>query len=164
MGEKHTKDSEQDQAETLIKRPIDPRRVLQILECRRKTMSYVESMLEPEISTETLRSGEDLICQRDYDGIVQERYISKICGYPLCSNKLTKVWKQKYHLSLRDKKVYDVEVRKLFCSVKCMDTSTKYRNECVPEQPVWMRPDDLEQLERHQRNQEVESANLRTTS
>jgi hypothetical protein len=126
-----------------FKRPIDPQRVLQILECKRKVLEFVESMLEPEVTLEELKAGEELICRIDYDSIAQERHILKICGYPLCSNGLTKEWKQRYHVSLRDKRIYDVEVRKLYCSVRCMETSLKYRDEHVPEQPIWMRLEDI---------------------
>lgn len=122
-----------------FKKPIDPKRVLQILECKRRTLEFVESMLELDLSLEDLKAGEDLLCQRDYDSIVQERFLLKLCGYPLCSNKLTKEWKQKYHISLKDRKIYDVEIRKLYCSTRCMDTSTNYRNKNLPEQPIWMR-------------------------
>lgn len=125
------------------KKPLDPKRVLQILECKRRVLQFVESMLEDEITLDELRAGEELICQMDYDSIVQERHILKLCGYPLCSNKIVKEWKQRYHLSLKDKRIYDVEIRKLYCCVKCMDTSIKYRDENVPPQPVWMRLDGL---------------------
>lgn len=146
MGERHDpggSGSKEDPICPDMKKPLDPRRVLQILECKRKVLEFVESMLEPEVTLEELRSGEELICRLDYDSIAQERHILRICGYPLCSNKLTKEWKQRFHVSLRDKKIYDVEVRKLYCSVRCMETSLNYRNENVPEQPVWMRLDDL---------------------
>lgn len=133
---------EENDYEPEIRKPIDPKRVLQILEYRRKTMDFVESILQPDITIEYLRLGEEFLCQRDYDGITQERYLSKMCGWPICSNELTKVWKQKYHVSLRDKKIYDVEIRKLFCSVHCMNTSNKYRDNNLPEQPIWMRLDD----------------------
>lgn len=144
-----------------MRKPLDPRRVLQILECKRKVMNFVELMLEDTITMEALKSGESLISKLDYDSIVQERYILKICGYPLCSNKLIKEWKQRYHISMRDKRIYNVEIRKLFCSVKCMDSSTNYRNEFIPDQPLWMRldnlklgPDDIE-LEQDQDEQDI---------
>lgn len=121
------------------KKPIDPDRVLKILECRRRIVDFVESMLEPGIELDQLRAGEGLICQADFNDIVQERYILRLCGYPLCSNKLTKEWRQRYHLSVKDKRIYDVEVRKLYCSVNCMDRSIKYRDENLPQQPIWMR-------------------------
>lgn len=126
------------------KKPMDPKRVIQILECKRKILEFVELMLEPDISEEELKLGENIICWTDYDSIVQERFILKLCGYPLCSNRLTREWKQKYHLSLKDKRIYDVEVRKLYCSVRCMDASLNYRNKKINEQPMWMRLDDLE--------------------
>lgn len=126
-----------------FKRPLDPKRVLQILEYRRVTLKFIESMLQPNISLDELKNGEDFICRHDYDSITQERYLQKLCGFPLCSNELSKEWKQRYHISLKDKRIYDVEIRKLYCSVKCMDESTKFRNESVPEQPIWMRPEDI---------------------
>lgn len=146
MGDRHgsgSSRSNEDHTGPDMKRPLDPRRVLQILECKRKVLEFVESMLEPEVTLDELKSGEELICRLDFDSIVQERHILKICGYPLCSNKLTKVWNQRFHVSLRDKKIYDVEIRKLYCSVSCMEKSLNYRNEHVPEQPVWMRLEDL---------------------
>lgn len=127
------------EAPHLDKKPIDPDRVLKILECRRRIADFVESMLEQDIELDQLRAGETLICQADFDDIVQERYILKLCGYPLCSNKLTKEWRQRYHLSLKDRRIYDVEVRKLYCSVNCMERSKKYRDENLPQQPIWMR-------------------------
>lgn len=122
---------------------LDPRRVLEILKWRRKILGFVESMMEAEIKENDFRSGEGLICQRDYDCIVQERYLTKLCGYPLCSNKLTKEWKQRFHVSLKDRRIYDVEVRKLYCSAKCMDISVNYKKDNLPEEPIWMNLDNL---------------------
>lgn len=126
-----------------MKKLLDPRRVLIILEYRRKILEFVESMLEDDITWEQIQEGENLICQRDYDCIVQERYIQKLCGYPICSNRLTQQWNQKYHICLRTQKIYDVEVRKLYCSVKCLDKSTQYRNSKLKEQPIWMKLDNI---------------------
>lgn len=122
-----------------LKRPVDPNRVLQILAFKRKVLDFVESMLEADISIEKLKSGEEIICRRDYDDVVEERFILKLCGYPLCSKRLTKEWNQAYQISLSDRRVYDVKERKLFCSVSCMDTSRRYRDENLPELPVWLR-------------------------
>lgn len=145
MGEKvegRKDDEEEENQETDLKKPVDPKRVLKILEYRRRILAFVESMLEPEITPNELQAGEEILCQADYDSIVQERYILKICGYPLCSNQLERIWKQKFHVSLRDKRIYDVEIRKLYCSVKCMNSSANYRDSKLPQQPIWMRIDD----------------------
>lgn len=145
MGEKLTnKERDKNDHNPEYKKPIDPKRVLQILEFKRKTLEFVEAMLEPDLTIEDLKAGEELICRRDYDCIVQERFILKICGYPLCSNKLIKEWKQRYHVSLRDKRIYDVEIRKLYCSVRCMDSSNNYRDSDIPEQPLWMRSEEIQ--------------------
>lgn len=117
----------------VYKKPISPKRVLKILEYRRKVVDFVESMLESDIEPEQLEAGEKLICQADFNDIVQERYILRICGFPLCSNKLTREWHQRYKLSLRDRKIYDVEVRKLYCSVACMERSIRYRDTKLPQ-------------------------------
>lgn len=139
MGENSRKDSDGDEPEPEIKRPIDPKRVLQILECRRRTLKFVESMLEPNLTIDDLKVGEEFLCKADYDCIVHERSILKLCGYPPCSNALTREWKQQFHISWRNKQIYDVEVRKLYCSVKCMNNSIDYNNEHMPDQPIWMR-------------------------
>lgn len=143
MGGKAKEEEEEEKHGPELKKPIDPKRVLQILECKRKIMNFVESMLEPEISLLELEAGEEFLCKRDYDSIVQERYILKLCGYPLCSNPLTREWKQKFHVSLKDKRIYNIEIRKLYCSVRCMDTSQAYRDSKLPEQPIWMRLDNV---------------------
>lgn len=135
---------------------MDPRRVLLILEWRRKILSFVESMMEADISPEEFKTGEGLICQKDYDCIVQERFLTKVCGYPLCATKLTKEWKQRFHVSLKDKRIYDVEVRKLYCSAKCMDISVKYRNEKLPEEPIWMSLDNI----KIETNSEIQKSTL----
>lgn len=147
MGEKHTKDHDRNDHGPDFKKPINPQRVLQILEFRRQTLEFVESMLEPDLNLDNLKAGEGLMCQRDYDCIVQERFILKICGYPVCSNKLVKEWKQKFHVSLRNTRIYDVEIRKLYCSVRCMNNSTNYRDNNLNEQPLWMRSEDIKFIE-----------------
>lgn len=148
MGKKSAKGppsaKEEPVSDDNIKRTVDPKRVLKILEYRRQILSFVESMLEPEITAIELKAGEEFICQGDYDSIVQERHILKICGYPLCSNPLTRVWRQKFHVSLKDKRIFDVEIRKLYCSVRCMDQSIRYRDENLPKQPIWMRLNEVE--------------------
>ena len=48
-----------------------------------------------------------------YADVVQERAIVKQCGYPVCSNPLTGVLKQKYHISMKTNKVYDITDRKV---------------------------------------------------
>ena len=44
---------------------------------------------------------------------MEERSLTGLCGYPLCDKQKPSISnKGKYHISLKDKKVYDLEERK----------------------------------------------------
>uniref|UniRef100_A0A8B9CE71 RNA polymerase II subunit B1 CTD phosphatase RPAP2 homolog n=1 Tax=Anser brachyrhynchus TaxID=132585 RepID=A0A8B9CE71_9AVES len=58
-----------------------------------------------------------------YKDIVDERSIIKLCGYPICQNKLENVPKQKYRISTKTNRVYDITERKCFCSNFCYRAS-----------------------------------------
>jgi hypothetical protein len=50
-----------------------------------------------------------------YEDIVEERSIGLTCGFPLCSNQIAHKFSQsqKFHISMRYKKVFDVTERKV---------------------------------------------------
>ena len=54
-----------------------------------------------------------VLSQSHYTDVVEERNISNLCGYPLCVNPLGEQPKQKYHISLAQKKVFDLTERKV---------------------------------------------------
>ncbi|EDV31187.2 uncharacterized protein Dana_GF15235 [Drosophila ananassae] len=74
----------------------------------------------------------------NYSDIVDERDINKLCGYPLCSNILENVPKQKYSISASKNKVYDLTERKKFCCGYCFKAS-EYIKAQVPVSPLWLR-------------------------
>lgn len=43
----------------------------------------------------------------------EERFILKICGYPLCDNQLGSIPKHKFKISTSVNKVYDITERKV---------------------------------------------------
>ena len=47
-----------------------------------------------------------------YDDVVEERSCIEVCGYPLCNNKVKKS-NQKYHISTKQNKVFDITERKV---------------------------------------------------
>lgn len=79
--------------------------------------------------------------QSHYDDIVEERAITKLCGYPLCVNKLGDVLKQQYKISLAKHKVFDITERKSFCSDQCYKASL-YLKEQILTSPLWVRAED----------------------
>jgi hypothetical protein len=73
------------------------------------------------------------------EDVVEERTLIKLCGYALCSKSLN-VLQQKYHISTRSNKVYDINKRKKFCSLLCY-RAYNYLFEQILDSPLWFRTD-----------------------
>eukprot|EP00794_Sanderia_malayensis_P015691 gene15691-17273_t len=80
-----------------------------------------------------------------YADIIEERSISKLCGYPLCSNKIVKAPKQNFHISMKYNKIYDITERKRFCSNTCFKASKCIESQ-IPADPLWMRSGKFAQI------------------
>ncbi|XP_063110283.1 putative RNA polymerase II subunit B1 CTD phosphatase RPAP2 isoform X2 [Cavia porcellus] len=111
------------------------------IEFERKALHIVEQLLEENITEEFLVECGKFITPAHYSDVVVERSIIKFCGYPLCQKKLGIVPKQKYKISTKTNKVYDITERKSFCSNFCYKAS-KYFEAQIPKTPVWVREED----------------------
>ncbi|XP_038601043.1 putative RNA polymerase II subunit B1 CTD phosphatase RPAP2 isoform X2 [Tachyglossus aculeatus] len=111
------------------------------VEFERKALRIVEQLLEDNITEELLVESGRFISPSHYKDVVDERSIIKLCGYPLCQNKLGDVLKQKYRISTKTNKVYDITERKSFCSNFCYRAS-KYFETQIPKSPVWLREEE----------------------
>uniref|UniRef100_A0A8C6VHI3 RNA polymerase II subunit B1 CTD phosphatase RPAP2 homolog n=1 Tax=Naja naja TaxID=35670 RepID=A0A8C6VHI3_NAJNA len=111
------------------------------IECERKALQVVEHLLEDDITEEFFVDCGRLVTPSHYQDVVEERFIIKICGYPLCQNKLQNVPKQKYKISTKTNKVYDITERKHFCSNFCYKAS-KYFEGQISKTPVWLREEE----------------------
>uniref|UniRef100_A0A8C6YVM9 RNA polymerase II subunit B1 CTD phosphatase RPAP2 homolog n=1 Tax=Nothoprocta perdicaria TaxID=30464 RepID=A0A8C6YVM9_NOTPE len=133
------------------------------IEFEKKALYIVEQLLEENITEEFLVNSGKLITPSHYKDIVDERSIIKLCGYPLCQNKLENVPKQKYKISMKTNRVYDITERKCFCSNFCYRAS-KYFEAQISKSPVWMReeekPPDIELLREGQSGQTGEEVKL----
>ncbi|KAH0618422.1 hypothetical protein JD844_017605 [Phrynosoma platyrhinos] len=120
------------------------------IEYERKALKVVERLLEDDITEEFLVNGGRFITPSHYKDVVEERFIIKLCGYPICRNRLQNVPKQKYRISTKTNKVYDITERKCFCSNFCYRAS-KYFEGQISQSPVWLRdeerPPDIELLQ-----------------
>ncbi|XP_006831115.1 PREDICTED: putative RNA polymerase II subunit B1 CTD phosphatase RPAP2 [Chrysochloris asiatica] len=114
------------------------------IEFERKALCIVEQLLEENITEEFLVECGKFITSAHYSDVVDERSISKLCGYPLCQKQLGIVPKQKYKISTKTNKVYDITERKSFCSNFCYKAS-KFFQAQIPKTPVWIRGEE----ERH---------------
>lgn len=72
------------------------------------------------------------------EDVIEERAIIKLCGYVLCNNALTTITDQRYHISTKKNKVYDITRRKNFCSSHCYGASN-YLLEQMLTSPLWLR-------------------------
>ncbi|XP_002715910.2 putative RNA polymerase II subunit B1 CTD phosphatase RPAP2 isoform X2 [Oryctolagus cuniculus] len=111
------------------------------IEFERKALRIVEQLLEENITEEFLMECGMFITPAHYSDVVDERSIIKLCGYPLCQKKLGIVPKQKYKISTKTNKVYDITERKCFCSNFCYKAS-KFFEAQIPKTPVWVREED----------------------
>ncbi|KAH8249724.1 hypothetical protein KR032_011787, partial [Drosophila birchii] len=103
-----------------------------------RAQAVVVRLMEPGIPEAEFLSLLWEIGPSNYADVVDERDINKLCGYPLCSNLLEKVPKQKYAISVSKNKVYDLTERKKFCSGYCFKAS-EYVKAQVPTSPLWLR-------------------------
>ncbi|KAM9621139.1 putative RNA polymerase II subunit B1 CTD phosphatase RPAP2 isoform 5-T5 [Morphnus guianensis] len=111
------------------------------IEFEKKALCIVEQLLEENITEEFLLNSGKFITPSHYKDIVDERSIIKLCGYPLCPNKL----------------------ENCFCSNFCYRAS-KYFEAQISKSPVWMReeekPPDIELLKEGQSGQSGEEVKL----
>ncbi|XP_074452591.1 putative RNA polymerase II subunit B1 CTD phosphatase RPAP2 isoform X2 [Larus michahellis] len=133
------------------------------IEFEKKALYIVEQLLEENITEDFLLNSGKFITPSHYKDVVDERSIIKLCGYPLCQNKLENVPKQKYRISTKTNRVYDITERKCFCSNFCYRAS-KYFEAQISKSPVWMReeekPPDIELLKEGQSGHSGEEVKL----
>ncbi|XP_048207920.1 putative RNA polymerase II subunit B1 CTD phosphatase RPAP2 isoform X2 [Perognathus longimembris pacificus] len=111
------------------------------IEFERKALRIVEQLLEENITEEFLKECGKFITPAHYSDIVDERSIIKLCGYPLCQKKLGTIPKQKYKISTKTNKVYDITERKSFCSNFCYKASKIFEAQ-ISNTPVWVREEE----------------------
>ncbi|XP_057712430.1 putative RNA polymerase II subunit B1 CTD phosphatase rpap2 [Corythoichthys intestinalis] len=116
-------------------------RLRERLELEKKALQVVERLLEDSVSDEFLLDCAKFITTANYKDAVEERFITKLCGYPLCSNKLGKIPKQQYKISTKTNRVYDITERKSFCSNFCYKASKEFELQ-ISKTPLWLRHEE----------------------
>ncbi|CAB3374514.1 Hypothetical predicted protein [Cloeon dipterum] len=141
VGEKSTENSQQ-YRDARAKEKTEASSILYKQECFKRSRRIVEQLLEKDISEEYLLENVKYISQTDYDDVVVERAIVKLCGYPVCSNLLGPVPKKQFHISLATNKVYDLTDRKNYCSNWCYKASNYFKDQVLTS-PVWFREHEV---------------------
>ncbi|XP_012675729.2 putative RNA polymerase II subunit B1 CTD phosphatase rpap2 isoform X2 [Clupea harengus] len=123
------------------RREILKERLQDKVEHERRAQQVTERLLEDAVSDDFLTRCALLITAENYQDTVEERSIAKLCGYPICPNKLDNVPRQKYKISTKTNKVYDITERKCFCCNFCYKAS-KWFEVQISKTPLWLRKDD----------------------
>ena len=120
------------------------RRKAKVLKLRKRVLTIVEDLIEPDVDEQTLIENCKHLCKSDYYDVTVERSIQNYCGYPICANGLADLSKkrQQYKICLNTHQVFDITDRKMFCSNLCF-TSSNYLKDQLDEEPLWFR--DLEE-------------------
>lgn len=114
--------------------------ILKKRECNSKAQQIVESLLEKGVTESFLLQCLPDINQTHFDDIIEERSIVQLCGYPICIKSLSvkDIPKQKYRISLKTNKVYDITARKNFCSNSCYNAAMYVKKQMLTS-PLWFR-------------------------
>ncbi|XP_045761659.1 putative RNA polymerase II subunit B1 CTD phosphatase RPAP2 [Maniola jurtina] len=109
-------------------------------ECNAKAQHIVESLLEKNIQEDYFLKCLCDINQSHFEDVIEERSILHLCGYPICQKTLCQkdIPKQKYRISMKTNKVYDITARKSFCSNICYKSAVHVKKQMLTS-PLWFR-------------------------
>ncbi|XP_066250244.1 RNA polymerase II subunit B1 CTD phosphatase Rpap2 isoform X2 [Euwallacea similis] len=107
-------------------------------ECDARAIKIVEFSIEGKLRPEVFTKCLPFINQSHYQDIVEERAITKLCGYSLCGKHIPDMPKKQYFISTKSNKVYDITERKNFCSNFCYKASLHIKKQ-IDNNPLWLR-------------------------
>ncbi|XP_030766179.1 putative RNA polymerase II subunit B1 CTD phosphatase RPAP2 [Sitophilus oryzae] len=107
-------------------------------DCDARAMKIVEFSIEGKLRPEVFKKCLPFINQLHYQDIVEERAITKLCGYSLCGKRIPDMPKKQYFISTKSNKVYDITERKNFCSNFCYKASLHIKKQ-IDNSPLWLR-------------------------
>ncbi|XP_051228181.2 putative RNA polymerase II subunit B1 CTD phosphatase RPAP2 homolog [Lolium perenne] len=97
-----------------------------------------------------LHAAAAVLSRSDYDDLVTERTIDDSCGHAACPNPLPANANAnaapRFHISLREHRVYDLEEARKFCSERCLVASAAFAASLPTERPFGVPPARLDAL------------------
>ena len=96
-----------------------------------------------------LHAAAAVLSRPDYDDVVTERAINDTCAHPACPNPLPdnpRAAAPRFHISLHEHRVYDLEEARKFCSERCLVASAAFAASLPPERPFGVPPGQLDAL------------------
>uniref|UniRef100_A0A8C4EJB8 RNA polymerase II subunit B1 CTD phosphatase RPAP2 homolog n=1 Tax=Dicentrarchus labrax TaxID=13489 RepID=A0A8C4EJB8_DICLA len=120
------------------RREVVKEKLREKLDLEKRAVKVVERLLEDRVAEDFLVDCARFITLANYKDAIEERFIAKMCGYPICPNKLGKIPTQRYKISTKTNKVYDITERKCFCSNFCYKASKEFELQ-ISNTPLWLR-------------------------
>lgn len=100
----------------------------------------------PSISFDTLEKVINLITKSDYEVIVEERGVSSLCGWLMCSHDISHNKVRPKMTLIRGKGIIDRSESLQFCSNKCYKLNT-LTHALIREDPLWIRDRSLPDID-----------------
>ncbi|XP_053293369.1 putative RNA polymerase II subunit B1 CTD phosphatase rpap2 [Pleuronectes platessa] len=120
------------------RREVVTEKLRQRLDLESRALKVVERLLDDNVAEDFLVDCAKFITSANYKDAIEERVIAKLCGYPICPNKLGKIPTQRYKICTKTNKVYDITERKCYCSNFCYKASKEFELQ-ISDTPLWLR-------------------------
>uniref|UniRef100_H3B1F0 RNA polymerase II subunit B1 CTD phosphatase RPAP2 homolog n=1 Tax=Latimeria chalumnae TaxID=7897 RepID=H3B1F0_LATCH len=109
------------------------------IELEKKAVRIVEQLMESDVTEDYLMECKKILSKSHFFAITQFLLFLQIdLSYPIIKRKFGIIPKQKYKISTKTNKVYDITERKCFCSNVCYKAS-KYFDAQILKTPLWLR-------------------------
>ncbi|XP_034469569.1 putative RNA polymerase II subunit B1 CTD phosphatase rpap2 [Hippoglossus hippoglossus] len=126
------------------RREVVTEKLRQRLDLEQRALKVVERLLDDSVAEDFLVDCAKFITSANYKDAIEERGIAKLCGYPICPNKLGKIPTQQYKICTKTNKVYDITERKCYCSNFCYKASKEFELQ-ISNTPLWLRQHESDQ-------------------
>ncbi|EGD83092.1 hypothetical protein PTSG_03732 [Salpingoeca rosetta] len=98
-------------------------------EAERIRWDHVLKLCEDGVTLETLQAAANVLTKAHYDSAVEDRAISKRCGYPVCARALPQKRKALYKVHRNAGVLLDMQEANQFCSKRCFAASRHLRRQ-----------------------------------
>ncbi|XP_063613746.1 putative RNA polymerase II subunit B1 CTD phosphatase RPAP2 [Penaeus indicus] len=109
---------------------------------RSRAQTAFYKLIEEGITPRVFREELHFINPEIYEDIVADRSIAGLCGYPLCSNFFKDKFGNRTYIIVKNT-VYDITVRRNFCSDVCYEASEIILRQ-IPTSPLYVRETSVE--------------------
>lgn len=122
---------------------IEEAKAKRVLELKRKkTVHDVICLLTDTVTESELQDSLNTLDVSSWEEILEERFIARICGWPLCSQPISIPYRnQRYKLDKKNQKVYEAYAEhEKFCSKICHNNYSHVKSQLY-ELPLWFTGD-----------------------